>query len=384
MNKPNKQQGAVSLFVVIFAALLITVVTVSFIRIMIQNQQQASSADLSQSALDSANAGVEDAKRALLRYQNVCKTGGDCTAAKTQINSSTCNTAVKTLNDVASAESDNEIKVQAAGSNALNQAYTCVKINTQTDDYVGEIGQDGSKIIPLVGVSNFDTVKIEWFNSRDLQGSGVNANIPAFANGTPLLIQDNWTNSSQMNRPPVLRSQLIEFNNSGFSLADFDNDASANGSSNALFLYPTDIVDTVKSFGSNVRINPASPNMPVQTNCESDLSAGGYSCSAKIKLPKAINGGDHTAYLILKSFYKKTSFRVTLLGGGSTVKFDGVQPSIDSTGRADNLFRRVQSRVEMIDNSFPYPQAEIDINGNFCKDFIVTNDPNHYSTNCTP
>jgi hypothetical protein len=26
----------------------------------------------------------------------------------------------------------------------------------------------------------------------------------------------------------------------------------------------------------------------------------------------------------------------------------------------------------MVDTSFPYPQAEIDINGNLCKNFMVT------------
>src|SRR5680860_82361 len=200
----NKQLGAVSLFVVVFAALLITIITVSFVRIMISDQQQATTTDLSQSAYDSAQAGVEDAKRALLRYQRVCDPGGDptaCNTARTQISSATCNDAVKTLTDVT--VSGDEIKIQTGGTNTLDQAYTCVKVNLDTLDYVGTLSANESKMIPLQAVSgsSFNTVQIEWFNSDDLaDGTNFIVNLqPGASTSWPLLSQNSW----DPNRPSI-------------------------------------------------------------------------------------------------------------------------------------------------------------------------------------
>ena len=50
MGKNARQSGAVSLFAVIFGAMLLTIVTIGFIKLMIMDQRQSSNNDLSQSA----------------------------------------------------------------------------------------------------------------------------------------------------------------------------------------------------------------------------------------------------------------------------------------------------------------------------------------------
>lgn len=388
MNTKIKQSGAVSLFIVIFTALLLTIITVSFVRIMLSDQRQATAADLSRSAYDSAQAGVEDAKRALLDYQSECASGdaSRCATALALINSSVCN---KALSRVISYTPGQEVLVQQTtgdGAAALQQAYTCVKIIRQTDDYVGALNQDDSKLVSLAGVSSFASVRLEWFSAKDLEGTSPNVDVPGISADPPLLSQSNWTSATTPNRPSLMRAQLMQFGSGGFSLSDFDGSTNTASESNAntLFLYPSDISKalSIKAFLGNTRKVATNPT---QVHCEPNLGPGGYACSVDLTLPTPINGGNRTAYLRLTSLYKATNYRVTLLtAAGLAVKFDGVQPRIDSTGRANDLFRRVQSRVEVIDTDFPYPDAVVDTTGNLCKDFLVTDDPADYQNNCTP
>lgn len=400
MGSNNKQYGAVSLFIVIFSALLITVVTVGFIRLMITDQQQASANDLSQSAYDSAQAGLEDAKRALLRYQDICSTGDvvACTKAYTDIvGGDQCNQGLKHIIDDASLAS-NEVKVQqSSGDAALNQAYTCVKIQPQTDDYLGTMTANGSKIIPLKGTTTITTVMVEWYNSKNISNSNLDVSlIPGSSipiSGNPASqhppLYDQTANGWGPDRPSLMRTQLMQFG-SNFSLTDFDNtNAAGESNANTLFLYPTGIkgtpnntIDQYSFTGRDVRFVPVGSPLPV--TCSGNLGGGGYACRVKIDLPTPVAAGSRTAFLRLTALYNATNYRVTMLNGASPVKFDAVQPEIDSTGRADTLFRRIKTRVELIDTDFAYPEAAVDVTGSLCKNFIVTDNANDYVNNCTP
>lgn len=355
--KNNKQLGAVSLFVVVFAALLLTVITISFVRIMIQDQQQATANDLANSAYDSAQAGVEDAKRAL----SICSSGGDCL----NINSDICNLAVGSLSDLSNSITNEGVKIQNGSTNLLDQAYTCVKIKTDTPDYLGELTKDSNRLIPLVGSSDFKKIKIEWFSQKDLPASVSNVSLlnPPEA---PLLNQTNWP----VNRPPIMRVQIIQVGGS-FSLNELD--TSTKGG--ALFLYPSNIIDTIKDMPAT-RLAPSSP---VLTHCVSDLlGTTDYACSATIVVSGVAN-----TYLNLEALYGGANYRITLLdNAGSVVNFKNVQPEIDSTGRANDYFKRVKVRVETADTSFPYPTATVDVTGNFCKDFTVTDNISDYNNQC--
>jgi hypothetical protein len=241
-------------------------------------------------------------------------------------------------------------------------------------------------MIPLIGTDAFDTVTVNWFTNADFT-SGV----PSFLNiaGVPLL--SSWP----ANRPPIIRAQLIQFSTSnGFTLDSF-NDSNSNGESNAntLFLYPSGVGSTQASFATNdVRrqVNPKSPGSPVQIKCSTSLSTV-YYCSAKLTLPNPIgtsaipnpiNPNDAKIYLRLGALYNGTTYQVMLSSQSKSkpVDFNNVEPTIDSTGRANDMFRRVLTRVKL-SSDFPYPNGEIFTNGNFCKDFLVTDSASDFPTN---
>jgi Tfp pilus assembly protein PilX len=390
----NKQSGAVSLFVVIFFMLLATVVTVSFVRLMVNDQRQATDNDLSQSAYDSALAGVEDAKRALLQYQQDCNNApGSCndlarTISGADGNGAACNVA---LNGISGNGSTDEIPIQQSLSGndaALDQAYTCVKIQLNTLDYERKLAANQSQLVPLIADRAFNHVLVEWFSSEDITTNGSVLDLEGVAsNGQPLYTKANWP----LNRPSLMRTQLIQFANN-FTLGSFDTVSDSQTNAATMFLYPTSQQGIgERSFTAfdlrktDVDDEPDAKDMlttPAPISCLPNLGSGGYACKAELVLPQTVGAGsdaDRTAFLRLTPFYNATNVRVTLWDGpvnlnlptNARVKFNGVQPAIDSTGRANDLFRRVVSRVELFDTSFPYPEG-IEVTGNFCKDFAVT------------
>jgi hypothetical protein len=55
-----------------------------------------------------------------------------------------------------------------------------------------------------------------------------------------------------------------------------------------------------------------------------------------------------------------------------TLPFVGVQARVDSTGRANDLFRRVEARIELVDIYFPLPDYSVQANTDIVKNFWVT------------
>lgn len=393
MNKKSiqyqRQSGAVSLFVVIFAALLMTVVTVSFIQLMVNDQKQAAANDLSQSAYDSAQAGVEDAKRLLLLDQ-ACKNGTaasgvDCSAVEAAL-APVAGTPETDCDALARGKVVGEIGKETIvqqtpddGAKALDQAYTCVKITPNTENYRGQLAMNESTMIPLIGVGDFNQIELSWFSKDDVAAGTNTATMPVDSRKLPP-VGDRWGETT----PALMRAQLIQAS-PNFKLSDLDDSQSGQSNANTLFLYPRNGVGVDLEFINDARRSGTNDLQDVK--CSLNFSAL-YLCSTKIKLPDPRDGGanNRMAYLRLSTLYNASHFMVKLYNtdtGSSLVRFKGVQPQVDSTGRANDMFRRVQALVEL-KGVVTYPEAAVDIAGNLCKNFLVTDDVADYSTKCTP
>ena len=383
----NREHGAVSLFVVIFAALLMTILTVSFIQLMLRDQQQATTSDLSQSAYDSALAGVEDAKRLLILDQE-CRSG----AAPANV---VCNKVSQALTPVSGnetacdtlsaadlvGETNGEVKVQTTTGDAqLDQAYTCVKIATDTDNYKGEVTAGQSTVVPLRGVGEYDTVELSWFSREDVSNPNTPQAVVPVGTNVTLPPTGQWN----QNTPALLRAQMIQ-TGANFSLDQFNDAQDAKSNANTLFLYPKNAGANTLDFFSDTRRSPLNTPRPVV--CQENLATNEYACTVRLRMPAPIDGNtvNRNAYLHLGALYNNSHFQIRLLRGADPVRFDNVQPVVDSTGRANDAFRRVQARVQL-SSDYTYPQAVIDLEGDLCKNFTITDQDSGYSgsTTCIP
>lgn len=379
MAKRIHQSGAVSLFAVIFAAMLMTIITVGFIKLMIMDQRQATSNDLSQSAYDAALAGVEDAKRVVRAAQL-----GN-TAAISALEKPGCDTIARSGVAGAGANGETVIKTGSAAGVSFDQAYTCVKISMESPDFLYKAVEEKTQLIPLRATNSFTKVILEWYKRDDESNvSGADAKDTALDIEGSLPTKASWGG----NTPSLLRAQIIHPGDSFTDVRQLD----ATGVT--AFLRPRVLSSEPSLAGTSLdarlAVRPRTTGDQTYNSNDVNVTAcsktfrfsGEYSCRAVIGID-TVRAGSNNAFLRLNSIYKGASVKVSLQNdAGQTINFDGVQPIVDSTGRASNLFRRVEARLNIGDD-FPYPENAVELKNSLCKDFSVT-DNTYQAGACRP
>ena len=422
----SSKSGATSIYTVVISTLLFGVITLSFIRIVISEANRTTSDELAQSAYDSALAGVEDSKIAIKKYYECQQSGNtDADGASTEIcprvnyyitcalnaqdddpnNDCTdtkhadhdplwCDSVGRALGriDYNDSNPDPEVFVQEEKVNGEDtvQAYTCVTFNNHLADYRSTLSSSTTlRVIPLkaADVNAVSYVQISWFSES-------NGNPSSFNFGDKSNFAKLGTNAPT---PPTISAQIIQ-TASSYKLSELDTSVPGSTDRATVFLVPTD----------DGTYNPSSPetisadilansndhytrNDPQKVRCASrnDANPGEFACSAKLQLPTPINGtkdgkidrNANTFFLILSLPYGQptTDFQVQLLDAtGSVLQFEDAQIAVDSTGRANDMFARVEARIEFNDIYFPYPEFAIQLTSgdadSLNKNFYVTSD----------
>ena len=420
--------GAASFYIVAFSTLFLTIIALGFATIVISEVNRTINNDLSQSAYDSALAGVEDAKVAILNYQSCLNQGYDTETApiltSTQI---TCGEIIYYMNhpdcDMVghilgriSKDQNQEVQVKETidGNNSMEQAYTCVKISTNLHDYRATLTSANPAHILPITVDNPDditAIKISWYSDTDgteyrysnIKNNGV-VTFPALT-------------ASQVATPPTIAVELvqtaIDFKLIDLEVSRMDSATSTTGTTDHGMLYfvPTNKLRDTRGFVSksntatteanavyyNIATNADKANnvltmsdsinfatsgdktskkSPVALYCPAN-SGNEFACSVSIDLPKpniGVDGDEHrnkdTFMLILSVPYNQpdTDFSIELCrqsgcsdlaiipadpSADTRLDFGNMQIRIDSTGRANNLYRRVETRLENFDTYMP-------------------------------
>lgn len=428
------KQGAASLFIVIFTATLLGIIALSFVRLMLSESFRTTNYSLSQSAYNSAMAGIEDAKIVLLRYQN-CLNNDNIIPATAGYN---CSDYVDAFKDDKSAEdcdlvsrllgynTDNNetlIQTQSGGDitdtgKAIDQAYTCVKVSQKSKNYITKLTKNyQTKIVPIrtsdsAEIQSINRVVVSWF-SRDNYIAVTNAagtlssDYEALSSPLPNLITPNqgYANGggTYNNRfgakpavPPTVQATLIQTAEK-FRVSQFYTNSGANTNRATVTMRPTGntLGLSINSYSTRVSGLAATANKsfnnPVDIYCDtSDGWGNGYACTADLVIPNPIPtqvqetlqtpwGTPYNTTVTYSARNINTMFLVLNLPYGApdtevnvelkhcedegsdvfdtdkctSVYFSKVQPIVDATGRANDLFRRIEARIETQDTYFP-------------------------------
>jgi hypothetical protein len=364
----RNEQGFVSILSTIFFILLMSVLTIGFLRIMSDEQSQVVDSDLSKAALASAESGVEDAKRALV-YCRGLATGAPRTACYQALQNQNCpgifspavaGNPLPTGLAVDTTAGDGSVRV---GNPANNQRYTCVTTSLLTDNVVGQANEVSGDFIPLSGNADYNQVTV-WWHQTSSDGP---APIPGIIDANNNYRYDGWKDATGARFTAMLRLQLVEFDK-GDTLAQLTNRTVG------IYAVPTSSGGlSIMNFPTPIDANAwAGADKHVEVTCNTaGATSRGYLCGLTMGVPQKLLADNKEYYLLVKSVYGAPHYMVDIAQNGARIKFNDVQPQIDSTGAAADVFRRVISRVSYTSDAFNTTNA-IEGGVSLCKDIFIT------------
>lgn len=297
MSIGSRQDGMVSFLVTMIMLIVMTMVVIGFTQQTNQNRRQALDRQLSNQAFYAAETGVNDAYSMIANNPSlVSKTSCD-------------NSGFSPLQENHILSEDGSV------------AYTCVTFNTTPYSYETGLGAGSGKVIPLEGANPIQSIKISWRAAgSSSQSSTCNAS------GFP-------ASSSWGCKHGVLRLDGVG-DNGDFSRARLMRDTFS------LTLSPN-------SSGSG-SINVADGSNNILGGAAAQAVRGNVGCN-DTECSVVLNLGALAArrfYLHGKVLYRSAEIRAEIFDSvNSPMKILNSQLEIDSTGKSQDVYRRISVRL---------------------------------------
>lgn len=356
------QQGFASIVIAIVLILVLSLTTIGFAELMRHEERSALDKQLSSQAYYAAETGVNDAAKALNAGFNLKKSQCNGYSAA-DIASMTGGTPAQITTNRNAAST----YLSSSNVGSSNNAYTCLLI----DPAVQSVNWDSvkpveSKVTELTGAdfNNPDTTKpfgslvISWQDA-----SGGQSFVSCGANCTTFDTQGNWNytdvvritltplSSGNISRDYLAKNTYTAFLYPNASNASMDSDSSGQ-------------VDT--SSGTIVKGNCHTSNTPLHCSVRiTDLSEANY-------------------LLTVRTIYKTSGTKVGLTAydsDGNQLKIKNAQTLVDSTGKAQDVLRRVQVRVAT-HTGYDHSDYGLESMSGICKQLQLY--PNSSSNACSP
>ena len=225
------------------------------------------------------------------------------------------------------------------------------------------------RIIPIRSehIDKIDRIQLRWFSKANYNKVLSSGSIGGYC----LPFYPNGQCNGSYQAPPTISARLIQ-TDEDFDLSELSVSKSKNETNvGQLFFVPSNNsgLTTIDSGYWGESANKGE-NQPTIVRCDNNNE---WICDINVMLPKTFRGSnnrnDANTYLLVSLPYgtPETDISVRTFSGDTKYDFTGVQARVDSTGRANDLYRRIETRLELVDTYFAYPEFEITMNPNSTK-----------------
>jgi len=310
----TSESGMISILTTMVLMIVISLVVLGFAQISRRNQRESLDRQLSTQAFYAAESGVNDVRQLIEAATN----SGNAISDKVSCSDTGTGGFYTTLTTKADLDAANNVR------------YSCVTVNTAPSVLrYSDVGTT-SLIVPMTSASGtpFSAIGLNW---QTKQGTSTPTS------GCPTAPNNVFTpNASWSCGYGVLRFDLVPTAGNGLTADSLRN------ATMTVFAVP------LSSGGATTIAYPAaSPASTSNSNTLVGVKCTNSNCSLQV------TGLSQTSYSMrISSVYQDAALQITPTdASGNPLKVSGAQVVIDSTGKAQDVLRRIQVNVPVRNNS---------------------------------